>query len=120
MALRADREEDANLFQNIAETLRGYHQTGAPITELITVSILLVAKAKNGTTVIPAPIVRGVWREPIDRASQAVVALHRPSGSNGNIEMWVTGTASPLARQQLKERGIVVVENVDTRLHFMD
>ncbi len=42
------------------------------------------------------------------------------SGSPGNIEVWLTGTASPLARQQLKERGITVIENVDTRLSFMD
>ena len=120
MALQADSEEDANWFQAMVQILRDYHQTQAPITKLSTVSFLLVATAKNGTTVIPAPIDHGVWREPIDRASQAVVALHQPSGSPGKIEMWLTGTASPLARQQLKERGIATIENVDTRLFFVD
>jgi hypothetical protein len=32
----------------------------------------------------------------------------------------VTGTLSPLARQQLELRGLKVVENVDKRIEIMD
>ena len=36
------------------------------------------------------------------------------------LELWVTGTLSPLARKQLKGPGIKVAENVDERINFMD
>ena len=83
-------------------------------------SFLLVAKARNGTTMIPAPIDHGMWREPIERASQELVAQHPSSGSNGKIEIWVMGTVSPLVWLQLKERGIDVKEHVDMQITFMD
>ncbi len=120
MALYAESEEDANYFQNMAEILHVYNQKVSPITDLSKVSFLLVARARNGTTMIPAPIDQGMWREPIDRVSQELVAQHPSSGSNGKIEIWVGGTVSPLARLQLKERGIKVTENVDMQITFMD
>jgi hypothetical protein len=65
---------------------------------------------------IPCPIDHGVWREPIDRASQALVALY----PNSKIELWVTGTVSSLARLQFSERGIEVKEHVGTMIPFID
>ncbi len=116
IALYAESEEDADYFQNMAETLHGYNMKVSPITDLSKVSFLLVARARNGTTMIPCPIDHGVWREPIDRASQALVALY----PNSNIEFWMTGTISSLARHQFKERGIEVKEHVGTMIPFMD
>jgi hypothetical protein len=116
IALCAQSEEDADFFQNMAETLHGYNMKVSPITELSKESFLLVARAGNGTTMIPCPIDHGVWREPIDRASQALVALY----PNSKIELWVTGTVSSLARLQFSERGIEVKENVGTMIPFID
>ena len=48
MALCAQSEEDADYFQNMAETLHGYNMKVSPITELSKVSFLLVARAGNG------------------------------------------------------------------------
>jgi hypothetical protein len=116
MALCAESEEDADFFQNMAETLHGYNMKVSPITDLSKVSFLLVASARNGTKMIPCPIDHGIWREPIDRTSQALVALY----PNSNIEFWATGTVSSLARLQLRERGIEVKEHVGTMIPFMD
>lgn len=116
MALCAQCEDDANLFQNIAETLHGYNSKVSPITELSKVSFLLVASAKNGTKMIPIPADHGIWREPIDRISRELKTLY----PNGNIEFWLTGTVSSLARLQLRERGMEVKELVGSMIPFMD
>lgn len=116
MAIWADSEEDANYFQNMAEIPHGYNLKVSPITDLSKLSFLLVAQARNGTTMVPCPIDHGVWREPIDHASQALLALY----PNGNIELLVMGTVSALARLQFRERGIKVKEHVDRMIPFMD
>jgi len=120
IAIYADDEESANFFQNKAEMLRGYHQTEAPIRELRLMSDFLMAKDKNGTMVIAQPLDRGVWRKPIDQLTRELMAMQPTQGSAGNMTIWLTGTASPLALQKFKARGITVVQNVDTRIHMMD
>jgi hypothetical protein len=42
------------------------------------------------------------------------------SGFNGNFELWVTGTLSPLAKKQLVARGYAVAEQVGPRLDVID
>ena len=42
------------------------------------------------------------------------------SGFTGRFDLWLTGTASPLARQRLAERGMVVVEEVGKRVEIID
>jgi len=42
------------------------------------------------------------------------------AGSKGKIVFWMTGTLSPLARNQLNGLGIKVVENVDEKIEFID
>ncbi|GJQ60706.1 MAG: hypothetical protein SCALA701_35070 [Candidatus Scalindua sp.] len=116
MALCAMCEDDANFFQNMVEILHGYNSKVSPITELNKVSFLLVASAKNGNVMIPIPVDHGIWRAPIDRASQELVELY----PNSNIEFWVTGTVSTFARQQVRERGMEVKEQVGSMISFMD
>jgi hypothetical protein len=35
------------------------------------------------------------------------------------VEFWATGTVSPLAREQLAERGVWVIDHIDTRMHIL-
>ncbi len=116
MALCAESEEDANFLQLIAETLHGYNMKVSPITNLSKVSFFLLAKAENGTTMIPCPVDDGIWREPIDRTSKELMALY----PNGNIEFWVTGKISPLVQLKLSERGMDVKEHVGSIIPFID
>ena len=49
-ALGADDEVDANYFTNMAQILRGYHETVAPLIALP------VAQAKNGRALVALPL----------------------------------------------------------------
>jgi hypothetical protein len=38
----------------------------------------------------------------------------------GNLELWVTGTVTPLAKQQFAQLGMKVFEDIDQKIEFMD
>ncbi len=120
LALSAEDEVDANFFMQMAETMRGYHTTVAPVTDITTRSPLVLANSANGAILLPFPLDHGVWTKLADRVLTEIVTTAKTPGSKATFELWVTGTVSPLARQQLAQRGIKVVENVDQRLTFMD
>ncbi len=69
---------------------------------------------------VDLPVDHGVWTERADRIISHLRANYRAPGFAGVFELWVTGTLSPLARQQLELRGLKVVENVDKRIEIMD
>ena len=108
---------EADFVMNIAQTLRGYQLTTAPITTIRIVPPFVVTTTAKGGTFVPFPIDHGVWSV---RAEQAVQRLQQAAGEGSKIELWVTGTLSPLAREQMKNREIVVRENIDTRITFID
>ena len=119
-ALSAEWEESANICQDIAETMRGYHEKVSPITEVSLVAGEIVAKAKNGSTLAPFPMDHGVWTWRADMILNGIVSHHKASGSKGKVEMWVTGTLSPTARERVEALGVKVTENVDERIEFID
>jgi hypothetical protein len=119
-ALRADDEDSANFMQNMAEILAAYQQTVSPIQEISAPGIIL-ARAANGTVLIPFPLDYGVWTVRAERVVKNTLAGYKtPSGNPARFELWVTGTVSPLARHQLEAQGIKVVEHVDRRIGMMD
>jgi hypothetical protein len=59
-ALQANDESSANFMQNMAEILAAYQQTVSPIQEIAPPGIIL-ARAANGTVLIPFPLDYGVW-----------------------------------------------------------
>jgi hypothetical protein len=119
-ALAADNEDTANFFQNMAEILRGYHETVSPIQE-IRVPGVLTARAANGTALVPYPLDYAVWSVRAERVvKNSLAGLKSGQRRPAKIELWVTGQVSPLFRQQLKAQGIQVVEKVDRRVGLMD
>jgi hypothetical protein len=120
-ALTASDEESANFFQNIAEIMKGYYYKVSTVKEIDVVSGYIIAKAKNGSILIPFPLDHGVWTERADRViSNLVASVNKSSGKNNTYELWATGTVSPKARKQLKSLGFKVTENVDELIEFMD
>jgi hypothetical protein len=119
-ALKAEDEESANFIQNMAETMRGYHDTVSPVSQVMIVSGVVVAKAKNGSVLIPFPLDHGVWSEQAERIITGLVSSIKAKLAPKKIELWVTGTVSPLARQQLKKLEINVTENAVERIGFFD
>lgn len=119
-ALQATDESSANFMQNMAEILAAYQQTVSPIQEITSPGIIL-ARAANGTVLIPFPLDYGVWTVRAERVVKHTLdGQKKGSRSPAKVEFWVTGTVSPLARKQLEAQGIKVVEKVDKRIGMMD
>jgi hypothetical protein len=119
-ALRAHDEETANFMQNMAEILAAYQQTVSPIREITPPGIIL-ARAANGTVLIPFPLDYGVWTMRAERVVKNTLAGYKkPGGTPAEFEFWVTGEVSPLARSRLEAQGIKVVEHVNRRIGMVD
>ena len=115
-ALRASDESSANFMQNMAEILAAYQQTVSPIQEIVAPGAIL-ARAANGTVLIPFPLDYGVWTVKAEGVFKKTLASYKMSSRTpARFEFWVTGTVSPLARRQLEAQGIKVVENVNRRI----
>ena len=120
-ALGAEDETDANFFTNLIQILRAYHETVSPIVDIQRVAgRVTVAQARNGNALVPLPLDHLVWTDAADRRSQEVKATYRARGFNGKFDLWMTGTASQLARQKLAERGMTVAEEVGKRVEIVD
>jgi hypothetical protein len=103
-------------MQNMAEILAAYQQTVSPIQEIAAPGVV-VARAANGTMLIPFPLDYGVWTVRAEGVVKKTLASCKRSGRTpGRFEFWVTGTVSPLARRQLEAQGIKVVANVNRRI----
>ena len=119
-SLVAADEVEANYFVNMAQTLRGYHETVGPITGITMVGALTVAQTKAGAAVIPFALDYGVWTANGDKLSQNMKATYKAPGFNGNFEIWITGSASPTAKQEFQARGFTVVEQAGSRFDIVD
>ena len=111
--------ENANvaLFrQRQAEMYMGYHKKVGPIESFVPVGGLAAARTSSGTLVFNAPLDHQVWTEPMARyitgANQRVGEL---SGVTQK-QLWVAGTVSPRARQELERLGWQVQDQSEARL----
>jgi hypothetical protein len=120
--LAASDEESANFVMNIAETMKGYHETVSPVQEIKVVSGLVFARAQNSSVVIPFPVDHFFWTEQADEFVRNSIRTQKSSGKPWptGLDLWVTGKVSPLARKNLEELGIKVTEKVDQKIEFVD
>jgi hypothetical protein len=119
--LSATDEESANYIQNVAETIRGYHETVMPVKEIIMSSNLVLARSKEDTILIPFPLDYWIWTEKSEQLMNNIVNTQKEEiGPDLKFDLWVTGAVSPLARKNLEELGIQVSEKVYERVDFVD
>jgi hypothetical protein len=119
-SMAAVDEVEANFFVNMAQILRGYHETQSPITAITMVGPLTLAQTKAGAAMIPFALDYGVWTANADKLSQELKTSYRAPGFNGSFEFWVTGTLSARGKQELEARGFKVVEQVGSRFDIVD
>jgi hypothetical protein len=119
-ALKADDEVEALFFVNAAQILRGYHEKRGRITGITMFEALAVAQSQAGAAIIPIALDYGVWTRNADVLSQHLKTAYRAPRFNGRFELWVTGTLSPAAKQNLEARGFTVVEQVGNQLEIVD
>jgi len=109
-ALHAEYEEEAFLYQRMAEMLHGYHTNVKPIIELIPVRKFVVGYTSDQTVVATFPIDLLYWIERADLGSEALVKLDLTGRPIKKTEIWITGTITPIATKEFSARGLVVKE----------
>jgi hypothetical protein len=120
VATYAQDEAQANFYMAMAQVLRGFHETVAPLTGLTPINRFVVAQAKTGQALVALPVDRLLWLDRVDLVSARLKSQHAPPGFNGAFELWITGTASPLAKQQMAARGFTVTESVGSKVEVID
>jgi hypothetical protein len=117
---RADSEDAALLFQEMAELLAGYNRSVAPIHRLEIYLNVPVAYAGEGLAVVLLPIDRLLWTQ---RTSQIATGLAHTLPHPlpvRSVEVWMTGDASDLAKEGLRQLALTLVEHVAQRLPLLD
>jgi hypothetical protein len=107
-------EEDAFFFQRIAEMMYSYHKNVEPFTEIIPVRRVVVGYTAKQSVVVTLPMDYVYWTERADRGTAALVQLNLTGRPIKKTELWITGTFTPRAMQELNSRGIVVRERVSS------
>jgi hypothetical protein len=95
--------------------LRLLHERESPVTRLASNGRFVQGYLEDGRRVTPVEVDHLIWTRPTARLADAGAAPD-PSAPDLRRELWLTGTASPLARRELEARGITVVENAFARL----
>jgi hypothetical protein len=114
-ALASRGEVDALVMQRAAEMLRLLHERESPVTRLASDGRFVRAYLEDGRRVTPVEVDYLLWTRPTAKLADAGAA---PDASAPDVrrELWLTGTASPLALREFEARGITVVENAFARL----
>jgi hypothetical protein len=120
VALSAQDEAAANFYTAMVQLLRGYHQTVSPLTSITALNRITVAQAGTGQAVIALPLDRLIWTDRVDQVSGHLKSGYAAQGFNGKVDLWLTGTASPRARQELSGRGASVTENAHLKVEVLD
>jgi hypothetical protein len=119
-AARADGEDTALLFQEMAELLADYHRSVSRIQRLEIYQNVPVAYTGQGSAAILLPIDRLLWTERTSGIATSLgQTLPKPQPVQ-KIELWMTGDASDRAHQGLQQLGITLVEHVGQRLPLLD
>jgi len=111
-ALTQDR--DMALFrQRQARMYAGYHRKVAPIVAFAGIGQVALARTKAGAVLAATPLDYVAWTQAmakfLDGLDRQIAALPGVSGK----EWWLTGSVSPLARQQFEKRGWTVTDNAE-------
>ena len=119
-AARADSEDAALLFQQMAELLADYHRSVAPIQRLAIYQNVPVAYTAQASAVILLPIDRLLWTERTSGiATNLGETLPKPQPVR-HTEVWITGDASDRAHAGLQQLGITLVDHAGQRLPLLD
>ncbi|KHE90458.1 MAG: hypothetical protein K8F52_13050 [Candidatus Scalindua rubra] len=109
-ALHAEYEDEAFLYQRMAEMLHGYHTEVKPIKEIIPVRKFVVGYTSDQTVVATFPIDLLYWIELSDLGSAALAKLDLTGRPIKKTEIWVTGSLTPRTMKEFNARGLIIKE----------
>lgn len=109
-AATVNRRDAAFFMRRQAEMLADYQNKTRAITGFVPLGGFPFATTGGGVLGL-LPLDALSWTQGTDRAMRDITDSLRRAGRPGRAEMRITGQATPLAKQKLKELGWVVVEN---------
>jgi hypothetical protein len=107
----AENEGQVVFFTESAELLQRFHAQ-SPVTAILPDSRAVVAKTKDGRAVILVAVDSIRWSEAFQKTLEEIRQRCQKELGASKVELHLTGRVSPRAREELKTRGMVVVENV--------
>ena len=112
-SLFAEYEEEALLYQRMAEMMYGYHTLVRPISKMVPVRKLVMGYTADQALIATLPTDDVYWTEQTDLGTAAVVQL-KSAGSRPikKVEFWITGRLTPRARHECNARGLIVKEGI--------
>jgi len=93
-----------------------YHSKVSPVKQILNLHGLPAIHAANDALVVPLSVDYGWWSEEADRLT-TTIANYQPAGIISKRIIYVSGTISPVAKEQLAKRGLEVTDNVYTPLY---
>ena len=124
-ALTKDQDV-AHFRQRMAQMYAAYHKNVAPIAEFVSLGRgspirgLGIARTTAGVVIFHAPLDYLAWTEKMARVFDALnTSVNAMAGISGK-ELWLAGSLSPMARQNIEMAGWRIHDNVESRLLPVD
>lgn len=119
-ALAANSEETALFFQQMAEMMRGFHTTVAPIERIEIFFGIPLIHGRGGSIAALLPFDRVHWTARTGEVAAYVARTHPKIVAAGKLVLWTPGTLTERARQGFAALGIGVRERTDAILPLLD
>lgn len=110
VAATASSEDEARFYQRTAELLRTYGDHVTPIRKIVAVDSALMGYTEQGDLVLPLPADYAVWDPSTEALALAMTRAPPSEGPSDSLELVLSGTLSPMARQRIGALGVVVTE----------
>lgn len=113
-ASSADTEDAALLFQRMAELMAGYSARVSAVRQISIVNNLPIVTTAKATAML-LPIDRLLWTQ-----RNAALAESLVKAPSRGPQLWITGTASPLADEGLKKLSLALTQDCGRQLPLLD
>ncbi|MDJ0896582.1 MAG: hypothetical protein QNJ92_15665 [Alphaproteobacteria bacterium] len=116
LATAADDEDDAFVYQRIAQMMAGYSNNVERVTQLGVIDNLPVAATDSRKVLVFFPADKVIWTERSEERTDVVDRIVE-SLQPDKKELWIAGRFSSLAKQELTARGWVLSEGARGTLY---
>ncbi|MCP4256742.1 MAG: hypothetical protein GY774_04345 [Planctomycetes bacterium] len=111
-AISAEHKDIAFFYQQMAEMLLGYHKNVKAITELIPVKKSVAGYTTDKNIVATLPVDYLYWTKLTDTFESELLLLSKSEDRPvSQVIVWISGSATSLAKEVFTARGIVLKEN---------
>jgi hypothetical protein len=116
VALPSQNSTVALFRQRQAQMYVGYNKSVAPLESFIPLGQFAVSRTANGALVFNLPMDYLVWTEPMARFITGANQLVNNLPEIKEKQVWIAGTLSPRARQEMESRGWQIHDRVEAQL----